>query len=271
MKTEKPLLAINIAKRRKALNLNQEQLAEICGFHVNTIKNIERGLSEGTPESRATIAKALGCEVWQLTQPESFGLELDAKGEFIDGSDPQVLKKWAEEFNRKNVEAWSKFQSERADKLKIDDLDGPALTSLLKTMSELTVGQVLGMSLTPDLIRSAAASSGERTFHQSPAPKLTAQIDKDAEKLQKVQNNLLNSGPSVDTLEFERLKAFEAHIRDLGGQDLVEALSRMNRATVGRIRAGAGLSTSRPGAPPRAQNPTQETLEQSLAKKKSSS
>jgi transcriptional regulator with XRE-family HTH domain len=46
--------------------MNQFELAYKTGFHVNTIKDIERGKSEGSPESRQTIAQALGCTVSDL-------------------------------------------------------------------------------------------------------------------------------------------------------------------------------------------------------------
>lgn len=63
---KKTQFAENIAKRRKSLGMNQDDLAARVGVHVNTIKNMERGLSEGHPDTRQAIAKALDCELWQL-------------------------------------------------------------------------------------------------------------------------------------------------------------------------------------------------------------
>lgn len=65
----KTQLAVNIIKRRKAKGWNQDDLAASVGVHVNTIKNIERGLSEGQPDTRRAIAEALGCELWELERP----------------------------------------------------------------------------------------------------------------------------------------------------------------------------------------------------------
>lgn len=69
----KTQLAVNIAKRRKAKGWNQDDLAAAVGVHVNTIKNIERGLSEGQPDTRRAISEALGCELWELERPAEVG------------------------------------------------------------------------------------------------------------------------------------------------------------------------------------------------------
>lgn len=65
-KSQRPPLANNIAGRRKALGLSQSELADAIGFHVNTIKDIERGLSEGHPDTRQALASFFKCTVGEL-------------------------------------------------------------------------------------------------------------------------------------------------------------------------------------------------------------
>lgn len=62
----KPPLALNISKRRKSLGFTQDELAVRVGVHINTIKLIETGMSEGQPDTRQAIATALGCSVAEL-------------------------------------------------------------------------------------------------------------------------------------------------------------------------------------------------------------
>lgn len=72
MKRAKTTLAINISKRRKELGLKQPDLAHKAGVHVNTIKDIERGLSKGHDSTKEAIAEVLGCKAWQLEIPGFF-------------------------------------------------------------------------------------------------------------------------------------------------------------------------------------------------------
>ena len=65
-KTQRPPFAKNISKRRKELGMSQSELADKIGAHRNTIADIERGVSEGWPDTREAIAKALKCSVSDL-------------------------------------------------------------------------------------------------------------------------------------------------------------------------------------------------------------
>lgn len=62
----KPVLSRNIQAFRKNLGMKQQELALRTGVHLNTIKMIEGGHSEGTPENRAKIAAELGTTVSEL-------------------------------------------------------------------------------------------------------------------------------------------------------------------------------------------------------------
>ena len=76
MRKSKERLAIqlgtNIARlRRKAGFESQESFAKFTGLAPGTIKDIERGISEGYVETREVIAKALGCTIADLYIDES--------------------------------------------------------------------------------------------------------------------------------------------------------------------------------------------------------
>jgi transcriptional regulator with XRE-family HTH domain len=60
------ILGQNLKRRRKALGLNQEGLAERSGLSITYIKNIERGVSWPSPESFEAIADGLGVTVGTL-------------------------------------------------------------------------------------------------------------------------------------------------------------------------------------------------------------
>jgi transcriptional regulator with XRE-family HTH domain len=73
---KKSIFAKNIIARREALGWNQSDLAHKTGLGLNTIKSIERDVSEGNPRTKRYIAEALGCEVEDLfsrapQEPES--------------------------------------------------------------------------------------------------------------------------------------------------------------------------------------------------------
>jgi transcriptional regulator with XRE-family HTH domain len=59
-----------VQQLRKFQKLTQEQFAEITGLSVDTISNIERGLSSTRLETMADIAKAL-----KISLPELFEFE----------------------------------------------------------------------------------------------------------------------------------------------------------------------------------------------------
>jgi transcriptional regulator with XRE-family HTH domain len=90
-KIDRPHLAVNISKRRKALGWSQDDLANEVGVHVNTIKDIERGLSEGRADTRQAIASALKCEVWELLKPA-----IKQAPDSVPSDDPQKQGKISE-------------------------------------------------------------------------------------------------------------------------------------------------------------------------------
>lgn len=57
--------------RRLAGGISQEALAELADVHLNTIKDWERGISQGTPKTREKVSKALGVEPHVLLSPPS--------------------------------------------------------------------------------------------------------------------------------------------------------------------------------------------------------
>lgn len=69
MKNKRPIWGQNIRERRKALNWNQDELAEKAGLSVGVVKQIEAGPKEGKFQSREAIAKALNCTVADLYAP----------------------------------------------------------------------------------------------------------------------------------------------------------------------------------------------------------
>lgn len=55
-----------MATRRKLAGWSQEAFAERAGIGVSTLKDIERGVSGGSPKVRAALAKTLNCSVDEL-------------------------------------------------------------------------------------------------------------------------------------------------------------------------------------------------------------
>lgn len=52
-----------ILKRRKALGVNQKELALLCGISEHALCNLERGVGNPTMKLVTTIADALGLEL----------------------------------------------------------------------------------------------------------------------------------------------------------------------------------------------------------------
>ena len=52
-----------ILKRRKALGVNQKELAKLCGISEHALCNLERGIGNPTLKLVTTIADALGLEL----------------------------------------------------------------------------------------------------------------------------------------------------------------------------------------------------------------
>lgn len=61
------LFSINVRKKRKELNLSQEELADICGLHRTYISLIERKKRNVTIKNIEIIAKGLSIELKQLS------------------------------------------------------------------------------------------------------------------------------------------------------------------------------------------------------------
>ena len=65
------IIGLNIKRRRKALRLNQEELAEATGLTIQAITRIETGKRQARKSNLEAIAKALGCEAADLYKDES--------------------------------------------------------------------------------------------------------------------------------------------------------------------------------------------------------
>ena len=61
MKTRE--LGVFIAKRRKALRVNQRELASLCGVSEHALCNLERGTGNPTLNLVNSVADALGLEL----------------------------------------------------------------------------------------------------------------------------------------------------------------------------------------------------------------
>lgn len=68
MKRPHVLLGKSISKRRRSLGHKAEFFAEMAGIGITTLRDIERGVSEGHLSTREAIAQALGCSVADLYQ-----------------------------------------------------------------------------------------------------------------------------------------------------------------------------------------------------------
>lgn len=64
------VLATNLRGYRKARQLSQEALAELCGLHRTYVGSVERGERNITLSSLEALAKALGVSVPQLLTPQ---------------------------------------------------------------------------------------------------------------------------------------------------------------------------------------------------------
>jgi len=52
-----------IAKRRKALRINQRELADLCGVSEHALGNLERGVGNPTFDLMCRICDVLGLEI----------------------------------------------------------------------------------------------------------------------------------------------------------------------------------------------------------------
>lgn len=60
------ILAANVRALRKAKNLSQEELADLCNVHRTYLGSIERGERNATLSTLETLSAALGVSVPQL-------------------------------------------------------------------------------------------------------------------------------------------------------------------------------------------------------------
>ena len=65
-------LAENILTFRRAKNISQEELADICGLHRTYIGSVERGERNVTLSTLELLAKALGASVPSLLTPGGY-------------------------------------------------------------------------------------------------------------------------------------------------------------------------------------------------------
>lgn len=92
------ILGKRIAKLRKQQGMNQEEFAEVSGKMINTISNIERGLSDPKVTTLLSLAKALNAPISTLfdesapTPPEDISHELKTILTLIKDQDTQTLK-----------------------------------------------------------------------------------------------------------------------------------------------------------------------------------
>lgn len=56
-------IGLFIAKRRKALKVNQRELARLCGVSEHALCNLERGMGNPTLDIVTAVADALGLEL----------------------------------------------------------------------------------------------------------------------------------------------------------------------------------------------------------------
>lgn len=56
-------IGLFFAKRRKALGVNQKELAELCGISEHALCNLERGAGNPTLKLVTAVADALGLEL----------------------------------------------------------------------------------------------------------------------------------------------------------------------------------------------------------------
>ncbi len=61
-------IGLKVAELRVAKGLSQKEFAREAGVSISTLKDMERGVKEGHPTSRAKVAKALGVPVMDLYQ-----------------------------------------------------------------------------------------------------------------------------------------------------------------------------------------------------------
>lgn len=114
------VLGLQVKKRRKALNLSQENLAEKIDKSVDTVSNIERGKGAPSFDTALDIANALGVEMFELFQVHDMSTKDKEKMKLLD-SILDLLKDQPDEmlqFTLKQTEQLVSLKESFIDKLK---------------------------------------------------------------------------------------------------------------------------------------------------------
>lgn len=82
MKNYLDILAENVRKRRKGLNLSQEELASKTGISLSAIRSIERGNGNPTLKNLCNVAEVLRVDLTDLF--EYYNDNMFDKSEIID-------------------------------------------------------------------------------------------------------------------------------------------------------------------------------------------
>lgn len=114
------VLGLQVKKRRKALNLSQEDLAEKIDKSVDTVSNIERGKGAPSFDTALDIANALGVEMFELFQVHDMSTKDKEKMKVLD-SILDLLKDQPDEmlqFTLKQTQQLVSLKESFIDKLK---------------------------------------------------------------------------------------------------------------------------------------------------------
>ena len=114
------ILGLQVKKRRKALNLSQEDLAEKIDKSVDTVSNIERGKGAPSFDTALDIANALGVEMFELFQVHDMSTKDKEKMKVLD-SILDLLKDQPDEmlqFTLKQTQQLVSLKESFIDKLK---------------------------------------------------------------------------------------------------------------------------------------------------------
>lgn len=114
------ILGLQVKKRRKAMNLSQEDLAEKIDKSVDTVSNIERGKGAPSFDTALDVANALGLEMFELFHVHDMSTEDKNKMKLLD-SICDLLKDQPDEilqFTLKQTQQLVSLKESFIDKLK---------------------------------------------------------------------------------------------------------------------------------------------------------
>ena len=114
------ILGYQVKKRRKAMRLSQEDLAEKINKSVDTVSNIERGKSSPSFDTALDVAAALGVEMFELFQVHDMTTDDKQKMKKLD-SILDLLKDQPDEmidFTLKQTQQLVSLKESFIDKLK---------------------------------------------------------------------------------------------------------------------------------------------------------